>query len=209
MLKEMLKMNLETDVKFITMIILLHGEDYKSLTLNDLAELSSQTPQKVKNILTKHQGHFNAFGEEWVVGLMKQRGTVKTISTNEVREVIDTLNKHAKTKYKYSSSASKAIQLLLDNGYTLEEIKKTVIFKCEQWMYTSMQDYLRPSTLFGSKFESYYNAWVSQNNNTPNIDAGRIDNPQLSPEEEMAMLMEQEKTNRDIRNNYEYNNMSK
>ena len=36
---------------------------------------------------------------------------------------------------------------------------------CLEWYGTEMQKYLRPETLFGTKFESYLNREIHQNNN--------------------------------------------
>ena len=43
-------------------------------------------------------------------------------------------------------------------GHTLEDIKRVIEWKCEEWLFTTMEKYLRPETLFNaSKFESYIN----------------------------------------------------
>ena len=43
-------------------------------------------------------------------------------------------------------------------GHTLEEIKKVIEWKCENWLNTPSEKYLRPSTLFRpSNFENYIN----------------------------------------------------
>jgi len=41
-------------------------------------------------------------------------------------------------------------------GYTLEDFEMVIRHKCSQWSKDEkMREYLRPQTLFGSKFESY------------------------------------------------------
>ena len=45
---------------------------------------------------------------------------------------------------------------LLDAGYSNNDLMKVVNKKCSEWMNDSvMRSYLRPSTLFGSKFAEY------------------------------------------------------
>ena len=41
--------------------------------------------------------------------------------------------------------------------YSLDDFKTVIDKKCVDWMNTDMQKYLRPETLFGTKFESYLN----------------------------------------------------
>ena len=42
--------------------------------------------------------------------------------------------------------------------YTIEDFKKVIDIKVSKWLNNpEMADYLRPDTLFGTKFESYLN----------------------------------------------------
>jgi uncharacterized phage protein (TIGR02220 family) len=50
------------------------------------------------------------------------------------------------------------IQKLIDAGYHLEDFKYVIDVKYKEWKGTKFEIYLRPSTLFGNKFESYLNA---------------------------------------------------
>jgi uncharacterized phage protein (TIGR02220 family) len=74
-------------------------------------------------------------------------------------EIILYLNN--KTKKEYKSSSKKTRQLIsarLNDGFTVENFKKVIDIKVQQWeddLYWSK--YLRPETLFGTKFESYLN----------------------------------------------------
>lgn len=74
--------------------------------------------------------------------------------------VIAYLNEKAGTKYKASSRKTKAlIQARVKEGFTLEDFKAVIDRKCADWLYDAkMSEYLRPSTLFGTKFEEYLNA---------------------------------------------------
>lgn len=75
------------------------------------------------------------------------------------REACEYLNLRAGTHYKASTPATqKHIRARLAEGYTLDDIKSVIDKKCAEWMGTEWQKFLRPETLFGSKFESYLNA---------------------------------------------------
>ena len=75
-----------------------------------------------------------------------------------VREAISYLNSVAGTNYSDTNkNTQNAIFILLDSGYTLDDLKSVVDKKWEQWKGTDYQKYVRPSTLFGKKFENYLN----------------------------------------------------
>lgn len=79
---------------------------------------------------------------------------------NKYYIIVDFLNKKAGTKYKFTSQKTKAlINKRLAEGFTIDDFKKVVENKCAEWINNpKMEQYLRPETLFGTKFESYLNA---------------------------------------------------
>ena len=91
---------------------------------------------------------------------------------NVYAEIIDYLNEKAKTSYRASTKATqKHINARLTEGYTVEDFKIVIDKKCAEWKGTEMEQYLRPETLFGTKFESYLNANVIKKG-TPNKNDG-------------------------------------
>lgn len=74
--------------------------------------------------------------------------------------VIDFLNEQAGTAYKATSKATQQhINARLAEGYTLEDFRTVIAKKCSEWKGDAkMSKYLRPETLFGTKFEGYLNA---------------------------------------------------
>ena len=78
-------------------------------------------------------------------------------------EVLGYLNEKAKTNYRISSKeAQKHINARLSEGFTVEDFKTVIDKKCSEWIGTDYEQYLRPQTLFGTKFESYLNAPVRE-----------------------------------------------
>ena len=75
------------------------------------------------------------------------------------REVVEYLNSKIGTSYKASSrDTRKHIKARFDEGYTLEDFQKVIDNKVSEWgKDPDMVKYLRPATLFGTKFESYLN----------------------------------------------------
>lgn len=80
---------------------------------------------------------------------------------NEIpyQEIVKYLNSKAETQYKYTSKKTKElIQARWKDGFTLVDFKKVIDTKVNQWINDpNMCGYLRPITLFGTKFESYLN----------------------------------------------------
>ena len=77
----------------------------------------------------------------------------------KVAEVVQALNEETGSHYRPTSKATmRHILARLREGFTVEECKEVIRKKSEEWGGTEMAKYLRPETLFGSKFESYLNA---------------------------------------------------
>lgn len=73
-------------------------------------------------------------------------------------EIIDYLNQKLGTKYKPNTPKTiTCIKARLKEKYTIDDFKKVIDKKIKEWKDTEMEKYLRPETLFGTKFESYLN----------------------------------------------------
>lgn len=87
--------------------------------------------------------------------------------------IITYLNEKAKTTYRASSKKTQSlIHARLNEGFKPENFTTVIDKKCLEWMGTEFEKYLRPETLFGTKFESYLNQQVKENKqviNKPNI----------------------------------------
>lgn len=74
------------------------------------------------------------------------------------KEIINYLNLKANTNYKHTTKKTKdCIKARINEGFTLEDFKIVIDNKTNEWIGTDMEKYLRPETLFGTKFESYLN----------------------------------------------------
>lgn len=79
--------------------------------------------------------------------------------------IIAYLNEKAGTNYRASSKATQTcIHARLAEGFTKEDFFAVIDKKCAEWIGGELEQYLRPSTLFGTKFESYLNAKVTKQN---------------------------------------------
>lgn len=83
----------------------------------------------------------------------------ESISESELcNSIIKYLNQRTGKSYKKTNKTTiDLIKSLLEEGYNLKDFKTVIDNKCNDWIGTNMEMYLRPSTLFGEKFEGYLN----------------------------------------------------
>ena len=64
------------------------------------------------------------------------------------------------TRYSASNKKTQSLikaRLAENKEYTVDDFKAVIDKKIKEWKGTEMEKYLRPETLFGTKFESYLN----------------------------------------------------
>lgn len=89
----------------------------------------------------------------------KQKKQLADNMTPITLDVVTYLNEKANTNFKPCTDKTKrCIKARVNEGFTLEDFKKVIDKKVNEWMGTEFQQYLRPETLFGTKFEGYLNA---------------------------------------------------
>jgi uncharacterized phage protein (TIGR02220 family) len=84
-----------------------------------------------------------------------------------IPETIAYLNAKLKTAYRPTTKTTvRHLHARIEEGYGLAELKAVIDYKVKQWGNDpQMREYLRPATLFGTKFESYLQA--AQQEETP------------------------------------------
>lgn len=95
-----------------------------------------------------------------------------TIDNNIYCQIVNYLNEKANKKFRSNiSKTQRLIQARIKEKFTVEDFKKVIDKKVRQWEKDEkMAQYLRPETLFGSKFESYLNE--SEGKNAGSKDTG-------------------------------------
>ena len=76
-----------------------------------------------------------------------------------IKDVINYLNDKLGTRYNYhTKNTQRHINARIAEGASLEDFKTVINKKYDEWHNDAkMKNYLRPETLFGTKFESYLN----------------------------------------------------
>jgi uncharacterized phage protein (TIGR02220 family) len=88
-------------------------------------------------------------------------------------DILDYLNNATGKKFRLSTKSTRgAIHARITEGFFLEDFKKVIDTKTAQWKDDpKMSEFLRPQTLFGTKFEAYLN----QKDQTPGDDVDKWD----------------------------------
>ena len=90
------------------------------------------------------------------------------------QEVVEYLNQKTGKNFKHTSKVTQRhIRARVAEGFTVSDFKQVIDKKCSDWLRDQkMKEYLRPETLFGTKFESYLNSKTTTTKQTgPYIDS--------------------------------------
>ena len=86
----------------------------------------------------------------------------------DTENIISFLNSTTGSKYKASTDKTRRlIAARLAEGFTVDDFKAVISKKAKEWQNTDMAQYLRPETLFGTKFEGYLNQPERNNRRSP------------------------------------------
>jgi uncharacterized phage protein (TIGR02220 family) len=149
-------------------ILLAHENELLTLTyMSSVLEVSkpyiSNILRDILKILTKNKIQFTyqtsnkgiIFSMPKVIQVEPQE-EVKVLDNVDI--IIGYLNERTNKNYTTKNKATiKDIQARIKEGYVFDDFKYVVDIKASQWMNTEMEQYLRPQTLFGNKFNSYIN----------------------------------------------------
>ena len=131
----------------------IYQEEKKALDSGLLSNVSGWLPdgcQVVASLepqhnLTKHN-------------ITEQRKDIMSDKSDDVKTVIDYLNQKNGTSYRASSKKNKSlINARFSEGYSVDDFKKVIDIKSNEWIGTDMAKFIRPETLFGNKFDGYLN----------------------------------------------------
>lgn len=78
-------------------------------------------------------------------------------SQEDCERILAYLNGRLKTRYTLTDSVRAKINARFSEGCTVEDFITVIDTKAEEWIGTDAAKYLRPETLFGTKFAGYLN----------------------------------------------------
>lgn len=115
------------------------------------------------------------------VRLGKDRlGKDNTLSSDSTmypyKKIIEYLNDKSDKQYKHTTKKTQTlIKSRFNEGFNLEDFKSVIDTKSKEWMNTDMEKFIRPETLFGTKFESYLNQSAESNQGNENTGDNTVD----------------------------------
>ncbi|EJF02140.1 conserved phage C-terminal domain-containing protein [Liquorilactobacillus mali] len=85
------------------------------------------------------------------------------------QEIVEYLNEKAGTSYRSTTKKTQAlIKARFNEKFNLDDFRRVIDNKVAEWKNdTAMNKFLRPETLFGTKFEGYLNQEKTNKGNTP------------------------------------------
>ena len=108
----------------------------------------------------------------------KAKKSSKNIDKAVYEAIVSYLNDKAHTNYKSTTEATRRlINARFHEGHRIEDFFTVIDRKCAEWLGSGMAQYIRPQTLFGTKFESYLNAPDFIPNNTQGRQQGSQQQP--------------------------------
>ena len=126
-------------------------------TKNSIDKNSKYKMSREKNSLEKKREEKNNIEEK--------REDVTILSGNDfvVKDVIDYLNKKINSSYNWENEKIKSlVNNWIEKGYKILDFQIVIDKKFDEWKDTKMVVHLNPYTLFGDKFENYYNQPVKK-----------------------------------------------
>lgn len=88
----------------------------------------------------------------------KVKELTKELSIAETsRQILEYFNQKTGKNYRGKPADLAKIKSRLEERHTLEEFKQVIDKKSSEWIGSEWEKFLRPETLFGSKFEGYLN----------------------------------------------------
>ncbi len=85
------------------------------------------------------------------------------------KKIVSYLNQKTGKKFKSTTQKTKSqINARWNEGFSLDDFKHVINVKTEEWINDpKMKNYLRPATLFGTKFDAYLNQEPVKKSKTP------------------------------------------
>lgn len=134
---------------------------YQSLLIEVVGEVPLvEATTRIRKNASPREAHEKPMGNTRVSHEKPTRSPCKDkISKDKCIYIIDYLNEKAGTHFKSNTAKTKSlINARLKEGFSVEDFKTVIDKKVEEWKNdVQMSKYIRPETLFGTKFEGYLN----------------------------------------------------
>lgn len=119
---------------------------------NELNEVNNDFNKTIPNSINKLKGKEQ----------LEENNNVSHKLSDDIKEIVDYLNLVTGKNYRYNTRDTvKCIKARMNEGFVVDDFKKVIDIKHQNWKDTEWENFLRPETLFSAKhFESYLNEKV-------------------------------------------------
>ncbi|MBF8049254.1 conserved phage C-terminal domain-containing protein [Staphylococcus capitis] len=122
---------------------------------NDTTSVSKRNDGVYQNDTTNTRDYTEITTETTNNNILSPSSTVEPIP---YKEIVAYLNDKTNKNYKHTTGKTRRfIEARWNEDFRLDDFKKVIDIKTSEWLGTSQEKYLRPETLFGTKFEGYLN----------------------------------------------------
>ena len=122
---------------------------------NDTTNVSKRNDGVYQNDTTNTRDHTEITTETTNNNILSGNPTASRIP---YKEIVDYLNEKTGKNFKHKTAKTrKFIEARWNQDFRLDDFKKVIDVKTDEWLNTDSDKYLRPETLFGTKFEGYLN----------------------------------------------------
>lgn len=170
--EEMLSAITDTDIDVVRNAVKIFCElglmkifDDGTIFLPQVPEITGKESESAERV----RNYRNKLKEKKQLALQCNDDVTKSNDNKEIEEeiennkdiynkIINYLNEKVGTNYRASNkNTQKHINARLKEGFSEEDFEKVIDNQYEKWKNTEWEQYLRPDTLFGTKFENYLN----------------------------------------------------
>ena len=125
-------------------------------------DFGTNVPQRIENRekrIEKREKKYIVVSDETTPVPPKAKHSVS------ISQIVDYLNQKSGKTFRATTKATQSlIKARLKEGFTVDDFMKVIDIKVQKWNTDpKMQDYIRPATLFGTKFECYLNEFSVEN----------------------------------------------
>ena len=124
----------------------------------DIDRVSTEVERGINSSLEGYQQEIKENNTSINNTSINKKEIYKEKNKKMIEATINYLNKKTGKNYKPTTpNTIKHLQARINEGYNDWDFMDVIDTKCKEWLGTDMEKYLRPETLFGSKFENYFN----------------------------------------------------
>ena len=139
-----------------SLITILNWESYQKIDQHTDQQMTSERPTTDQQVTT-NKNEKNIENEKKVKN-KTSNAPVADDSKYQYKEIVEYLNMRTGKSFQVGSKDTRRlIRARINDGFTFDDFRRVIDIKSAEWKGADMDKYLRPATLFGTKFEGYLN----------------------------------------------------